>query len=266
MTTEAGGEVLAVRYGTVLTSRSGTFQRYEQYGEPDAPLRMDYFFWLVRAHGATVLVDTGFAAEVGRRRGRTCLTDPVRALAGLDVAPGDVDHIVVSHLHYDHIGNLASFPAATLSVARTELDFWTGDGPAGTGCADLAEPDEIGWLAGETRRGRVTLVDGDAEVAPGITVRLAGGHTPGQLVTAVGTGAGRVVLASDAVHFYEEMRRGRPHRFVLDEPAMRAAYAWLRAQERDGALVIAGHDPEVTARFETVATLDGGGSAVRVAA
>jgi len=46
---------------------------------------------------------------------------------------------------------------------------------------------------------------------------------------------------------------------------MRAAYAWLRAQEEDGALVIAGHDPEVTSRFETVATLDGG-SAVRVAA
>jgi glyoxylase-like metal-dependent hydrolase (beta-lactamase superfamily II) len=265
MTAEAVGEVLAVRYGTVRTSRSGTFHQYEQYGEPDAPLPMDYFFWLIRGSGATVLVDTGFAAEVGRRRGRTCLVDPVRALAGLGVAPGDVDHIVVSHLHYDHIGNLAAFPAATLSAARSELDFWTGDGPAETGCADLAEPEEIDWLAGQARRGRIQLIDGTAEVAPGVEVRLVGGHTPGQLVTSVRTAAGRVVLASDAVHFYEEMRLDRPHRFVLDVPDMRAAYAWLRAQEEDGALVIAGHDPEVTARFETVATLDGG-SAVRVAA
>jgi glyoxylase-like metal-dependent hydrolase (beta-lactamase superfamily II) len=259
-------DVLAVRYGTVQTSRSGTFYQYEQYGEPDAPLRMDYFFWLIRGAGATVLVDTGFAAEVGRRRGRTCLTDPVQALAELDVKPGDVDHIVVSHLHYDHIGNLSAFPAATLSVARPELDFWTGAGPAETGCADLAEPEEIGWLAAETRRGRVTLVDGDAEIVPGVQVRLVGGHTPGQLVASVRAGAGRVMLTSDAVHFYEEMRLDRPHRFVLDEPDMRAAYAWLRAQEQGGALVIAGHDPEVTGRFETVATLDGGGSAVRVAA
>jgi glyoxylase-like metal-dependent hydrolase (beta-lactamase superfamily II) len=265
MTAEAGCEVLAVRYGTVQTSRSGTFYQYEQYGEPDAPLPMDYFFWLIRGPAATVLVDTGFAAEVGRRRGRTCLVDPVRALAGLDVAPGDVDHIVVSHLHYDHIGNLAAFPAATISAARPELDFWTGDGPAVTGCADLAEPAEIGWLAAQARRGRVQLIDGDAEVAPGVEVRLVGGHTPGQLVTSVRTAAGQVLLASDAVHFYEEMRLDRPHRFVLDVPAMRAAYAWLRAQELHGALVIAGHDPEVAARFETVAALDGG-SAVRVAA
>ncbi len=266
MAAEAGGEVLAVRYGTVRTSRSGTFYRYEQYGEPDAPLPMDYFFWLIRGSAGTVLVDTGFAAEVGRRRGRTCLTDPVRALAGLGVAPGDVDHIVISHLHYDHIGNLAAFPGATLSVARPELDFWSGQGPARAGCADLAEPREIGWLAAEARRGRVALIDGTAEIVPGVQVRLVGGHTPGQLVTSVRTAAGQVVLASDAVHFYEEMRLDRPHRFVLDVPAMRAAYAWLRAQEDDGALVIAGHDPEVTARFETVATLDGGGSAMRVAA
>ncbi len=264
MTAEAGAEVLAVRYGTVQTSRSGTFYQYEQYGEPDAPLAMDYFFWLIRGPGGIVLVDTGFAAEVGRRRGRTCLVDPVRALAGLDVTPGDVDHIVVSHLHYDHIGNLAAFPAATISAARPELDFWTGAGPAAAGCADLAEPAEIGWLADQARRGRVQLIDGDAEVAPGVEVRLVGGHTPGQLVTSVRTAAGPVLLASDAVHFYEEMRMDRPHRFVLDVGAMRAAYAWLRAQEQDGALVIAGHDPEVTARFETVATLDGG-SALRVA-
>jgi glyoxylase-like metal-dependent hydrolase (beta-lactamase superfamily II) len=84
-------------------------------------------------------------------------------------------------------------------------------------------------------------------------------------VTSVRTAAGRVLLASDAVHFYEELRLDRPHRFVLDVPAMRAAYAWLRAQEEDGALVIAGHDPEVAVRFEAVAALDGG-SAVRVAA
>lgn len=72
--------MLAIRYGTVQTNRSGTFYRYEQYSEADAPLQMDYFFWLIRGAGGTVLVDTRFAPEVGIRRGRTCLVDPVRAL------------------------------------------------------------------------------------------------------------------------------------------------------------------------------------------
>ena len=265
MTPDPAAEVLAIRYGTVQTTRSGTFHRYEQYSEPDAPLQMDYFFWLIRGAGATVLVDTGFAPEAGIRRGRTCLVNPVRALAEIGVKPGDVNHIIVSHLHYDHIGNLAAFPAATLLVARAELEFWSGSGPQDAGCDVLVEPDEITFLQGAVRQGRAKLIDGDAgAILPGIDLRLVGGHTPGQLVISLRAGASRVVLTSDAVHFYEEMRRDRPHLLVLDLPAMRAAYTWLRAQARDGALVIAGHDPEVAGRFETVATADRG-SVLRIA-
>jgi glyoxylase-like metal-dependent hydrolase (beta-lactamase superfamily II) len=265
MTAEGGREVLAVRYGTVMTTRSGTFDHYEQYGEADAPLRMDYFFWVIRSATSTVLVDTGFGAEVGRRRGRTCLIDPVDALAGLGISPGDVDHIVVSHFHYDHIGNLAAFPTAVLTVARTELSFWTDPHtPPGAACGALVEQAEIACLTAAVRQGRVQIVEaGDAEVVPGVRVRLVGGHTPGQLVTSVQGDRGRVVLASDAVHFDEEMRLDRPHRLVHDEPAMRAAYAWLRAQQDAGALVIAGHDPAVMDRFPVIAPL-GAGSAVRL--
>ena len=168
----------------------------------------------------------------------------MRALAEIGVRPGDVNHIIVSHLHYDHIGNLAAFPAATLIVARPELEFWSGSGPQDAGCDALAEPDEITFLQGAVRQGRAKLIDGDAGgILPGIDLRLVGGHTPGQLVISVRAGASRVVLTSEAVHFYEEMQRDRPHRLVLDLPAMRAAYAWLRAQARDGALVITGTIP-----------------------
>ena len=78
-----GYEVLAVRYGTRTATKAETYLNHHVYGEPDESFAMDYFFWLVRGHGRTVLVDCGFGAEAGRRRGRTTLVDPVEALSAL---------------------------------------------------------------------------------------------------------------------------------------------------------------------------------------
>src|SRR5207245_2463081 len=84
---DAPWEVLAIRYGTRMTTRAACYAGYEQLGEPDAPLGMDYFCWLLRSERRTILVDTGFDAEVGTRRGRTTLCPPVDALARLGVTP-----------------------------------------------------------------------------------------------------------------------------------------------------------------------------------
>lgn len=86
---------------------------------------MDYFFWLLRRGGETILIDSGFAPGVGKRRGRTPLHAPVEALKRLGVEPETVSAVVVTHLHYDHTGNLAAFPGAELIVPGKELEFWT---------------------------------------------------------------------------------------------------------------------------------------------
>ena len=62
--------------------------------------------------------------------------------------------------------------------------------------------------------------------------------------------AGQVVLASDAVHYYEELERDRPFSLVADLPAMYAAFDQIRELEQDpGTVVVAGHDPAVLDRF-----------------
>ena len=80
-------EVVAVRYATRATTKGECFYRYESYGEPDAPLGMDYFFYVLRDGRRTALVDTGFDPDVGERRGRTLLCRPLEALVRLGVAP-----------------------------------------------------------------------------------------------------------------------------------------------------------------------------------
>ena len=83
-------EVFAVRYGTRLTSRSEIFLHYEVYGEPDAQLEMDYYFWLIRSGDELVMVDTGFGGQSGTRRGRTMLIHPTNALSLFGVRADEV--------------------------------------------------------------------------------------------------------------------------------------------------------------------------------
>lgn len=109
----------------------------------------------------------------------------------------------------------------------------------------------------------MTLLDGPRTVAPGIEAVPVGGHTPGQLIVLVTTASGRTVLASDALHYYEELDLDRPFAFVADLPAMYRGFDLLRdLAGRPGHVLVPGHDPEVMRRFPV---LEGtGGHAVRV--
>jgi glyoxylase-like metal-dependent hydrolase (beta-lactamase superfamily II) len=252
-------EVLAVRYGTRIARKSETYLNYHVYGEPDVALPMDYFFWIVRDGTRTVLVDCGFGAEPGRRRGRTQLVDPCEALRGLGIATERVDQVVVTHAHYDHIGNLHRFPAAEVVIARREYEFWTGPYAGRLQFAHSCEADELAHLGHLKDQGRLRLVDGTVDLAPGFELTVVGGHTPGQLVAQVDAGERSVVLAADALHFYEELERDRPFFVVADLLDMYRGFDVLREMTQDtGRLLVAGHDADVGARFPDRLGLGGG--------
>lgn len=250
----SGYEVYALRYASRPTHAASEFFRHELYGEPDGPMRLDYFFWLVRDGRRTVLVDCGFDRARSAAKGRYQDTDPVELLARLDVRPADVDHVVVTHLHYDHCGNVSLFPNATVSLARSELDAWSGQLGQRNLMRWLVEPAEVQMIMELQREGRALLVDSASEVLPGITVSRVGGHTPGQSIVQVRTTAGPIVLASDAMHFYKEAELDRPYNLFTNLEDLYRAYDLLRAlQAQPGTTVVAGHDPLVTEQFAVVA-------------
>jgi glyoxylase-like metal-dependent hydrolase (beta-lactamase superfamily II) len=244
-------EVLAVRYGRRVTSRAESYLNFHLYGEPDAALDIDYFFWVIREPGGAVtLVDTGFAPEAGDRRRRAHWTTPAGALPGLGIAPDDVTTVVISHAHWDHIGNLGQYPGAAIVMAEAEYAFWTSPMAARAQFAAHCEPQEITVLARARADGRITLFSGQHALAPGVDLIEVGGHTPGQLIVTVAAGAGTTVLASDALHFYEEVERDRPFAVLADLPAMYRAYDTLAQLAcQPGTHLVAGHDPAVRARF-----------------
>ena len=252
-------QVLAVKYGHRVTTRAESYLNFHLYGEPDADLDIDYYFWVIR-DGGVVLVDTGFAPEAGDRRRRAHYATPAEALPELGIDPDDVAAIVITHAHWDHTGNVRQFPRAQLVMTEAEYAFWTSSLAARAQFAAHCEPEEIELLRRARAEGRLTLFTGQHTVAPGIELTEVGGHTPGQLIASVTTqDGGTVVLASDAMHFYEEVERDRPFAVLADLPGMYRAYdtlAQLATQPRTH--LVAGHDPLVRARFTRRAKETGG--------
>jgi glyoxylase-like metal-dependent hydrolase (beta-lactamase superfamily II) len=247
--------VTAARYGTLETTLSDAYYRHSAYGEPDGPARLDYYFWILRAadDGETILVDTGFDPEAGRRRGRTCLIEPAAAMAQLGIAPDTVSRVVLTHLHYDHTGNLDVLPDAELLVPAVELDFWLGPLGRRGQFAVSVEETELERVRAADAAGRVRRLEGGEELAEGVHAVHLGGHSPGQIALAIfGTGS-PVVLASDAVHFYEELERDRPFAVVADLAAMYEAYDTLRdLAGAPGSQLVPGHDAAVMERYPRV--------------
>jgi glyoxylase-like metal-dependent hydrolase (beta-lactamase superfamily II) len=243
-------QVTIVKYGTRWTVRSDVFLNYHLYEEPDGPIAMDYFFWIVRNADRTIVVDTGFSAAGGARRRRTTLIDPAAAFDALGVDRAAGPPVVVTHAHYDHIGNLDLFPASPLVIAAAEFNFWTGPYANRTLLHHSVEDAEIDHLRQAGREGRLRTFEDAVELAPGVRVIRVGGHTPGQSVVIVNTEAGAVLLASDAVHYYEELDRSMPFTQVASLVDMYAAFEWIRASEAPH--LVAGHDPGTLDRFTPV--------------
>lgn len=219
-------------------------------GDPhDGPMPLDYFVWLVRGRERELVVDTGFSAAVAARRSRNHLRCPTDGLRMLGVEAQTVKDVVITHLHYDHVGNFDLFPAATFHLQDDELNYATGrhmSHPVFSGAFDV---EDVVGMVRNVYRGRVRFHDGDGVLFPGISVHLIGGHTKGLQVVRVATRRGWLVLASDASHFYANMEQERPFPIVYSVADMVQGYARLRELAQSPAHIIPGHDPEVLRRY-----------------
>ena len=255
MTQAAEFEVFAIRYAHHERRRRDNFID----GDPhDRAMALDYYLWVARNGDAAYVIDTGFDAAMAKKRGRTLLRDPGDALRALGVDPGAVKDVIVTHLHYDHIGNYALFPNARFHLQDAEMAYATGR------CmchGRLRHPYEAEHVAGIVRalyQERVCFHDGDEEIVPGLSVHLIGGHTRGLQCVRVNTRRGAVVLASDASHHYEHFETGRPFPNVVRVDEMISGFDRLRALASSPQHVIPGHDPLVMQRYPAVsAELEG---------
>jgi glyoxylase-like metal-dependent hydrolase (beta-lactamase superfamily II) len=244
-------QLVLVRYGTREAQRSSVFLEYHLYEEPDGPIGMDYFFWVLRGREGDIVVDTGFSAAGGAKRKRDTLIEPMRALAEIGVSPSAVKLLVMTHLHYDHTGHVDAFPNARILVPRSDYEFWMSPHAKQPLFHHSVEDEELALVVRAHDEGRVELFERRAEVAPGVEIIEVGGHSPGQSMLLVPTSEGTVLLASDAVHYYEEYERRMPFVTLASIVDMLDSFDTIDELLDDGsaAHLVSGHDPETFARL-----------------
>ena len=239
-------ELYAIKYAHHARRASENFIG----GDPhDGPMPLDYFVWLIRGAGREIVVDTGFSAAVAAKRGRDHLRCPTAGLGLLGVDSRKINDVVITHLHYDHVGNFDLFPAATLHLQDLEMRYATGRHMGEAQHAGAYDVEDVVGMVRRAYAGRVRFHDGDAELCPGVSVHLIGGHTMGLQAVRVRTRRGWVVLASDASHFYANMEESRPFPIVWSVADMVDGYDRMRALAGAQGRIIPGHDPLVMARY-----------------
>jgi glyoxylase-like metal-dependent hydrolase (beta-lactamase superfamily II) len=177
-------------------------------------IEMDTNCLLIRTGRQNVLVETGYgtkATDVERDRFAFEAGDKLlENLAAAGLSPEEIDVVILTHLHFDHTGgatrrnaegNLAAtFPRARHFVQRAEWEDATGNVPELKGSYF---PTDFLPLADA---GLTQLVDGDADIVPGVSVRRTGGHTRGHQVVVVQSGDARGIYLGDVCPLKTHLR------------------------------------------------------------
>jgi len=235
-------ELYAIRYAMRDAKRSQHFMG----GDPhDGPMDMDYFIWVARHRAQVYVIDTGFSPEAAQKRRRAFLCHPAEALRQLDIDPGTVGDVILTHLHYDHAGNFDDFPAARFHIQEPEVHFATGRHIRHRYFSSGYEAEDIVNVVRLNFARRVMLYVGAVDVAPGIRLEPVPGHSPGQQAVCVHTARGWVVIASDAAHYFENVQRHRPYPAACNVVEMIDSFDRLLHLAGDIEHIIPGHDPLV---------------------
>ena len=105
-------------------------------GDPhDAPMPMDYFVWAVVGAERSFVVDAGFSEAVAKRRKRQWLRCPAESLSLIGLDPAAVQDVILTHLHYDHVGSFDKFPRAISTCRKRRCTM-----PAAASCASRSCP------------------------------------------------------------------------------------------------------------------------------
>ncbi len=239
-------EVYAIRYAHVARKASENFLG----GDPhEAGMPMDYFTWLARSATKTWVIDTGFNQQAADKRKREFLRSPAEGLKLLGVDAAQAEDVIITHMHYDHIGNFDLFPKAQFHLQDSEMAYATGRYMATPFFSHAFEVDEVVAMVRNVYKGRVSFYDGDVELAPNISLHHVGGHTKGLQVVRLWTRSGWLVLASDASHYAANMNERRPFPIVVDVAQMIDGWDKIRTLVDDPSRIIPGHDPEVMNLF-----------------
>lgn len=235
-----------------MTSARGGFLEGES-GDITYPVMV----YVIEHPDALVVVDTGLnpqlATDKKDLRGLASLFEVHLATDGADgvgavltragFEPGEVTHVVLTHLHFDHAGGLQDLPNATVLVQGNE---W-----AGLANERLVESGAVNPSDVDLGHRRVEL-DGDHDLFGDGSIRclLTNGHTAGHQSVRVEAFEATFVVCGDCCYLRRSLTHEHLPPFAWDRDRHLASIRRLAAEQREGATLLFGHDPDQEMRIQ----------------
>jgi glyoxylase-like metal-dependent hydrolase (beta-lactamase superfamily II) len=239
-------EVYAVRYAH--HDRRST-ENYIGGDSHDVLQPLDFFVWAIVGPGGPFIVDTGFDQTMADKRKRSILKPIGEGLKAIDIDPGNVANVIITHLHYDHAENYELFPRARYHLQDCEMAYATGRCMCHAALRVPFEADDVVAMVRKVFDGRVAFHEGSEEIAPGLRLHKIGGHSKGLQCVRVNTRRGPVVLASDTSHLYAHFEQGRVFPLTYNVGDVLEGYATLKKLAPTHNHIVPGHDPLVLERY-----------------
>ena len=223
----------------------------------DETMDVNYYLWAVKGKDTFIVVDAGCGTTWAREQKLGHYVNPVEVLARIGANGSNVAKVIISHLHFDHMGGMEmfpkAFPKAAFYVQKREFDF-TMKSPHSKR-ALFARRDEVAIKALADLEGtdRLTLVCGDQKIMPGIEVLLCPGHTIALQTVAVNTAKGTAIIASDLFHFHRAFMEDLTSIIITDEIAWLESYDKVRSKAASVDLVFGGHDIDLSTKYPRIA-------------
>ena len=244
-------EIYALKYAGPLIRPASIVTWFQ---DMDKMTEIHYYIFAIRGGGETIIVDCGVAPKLGQERNLNGYVNPAEVLKRIDIDAPRVKHVIVTHIHFDHISGVELFPRATMYVQEKEFLFWMKNPIAQrTPFKNLTDPVGNRYLAKLEGTKRLKLIRGDKKILPGVELLLAPGHTVGLQVVAVNTAKGTAVVGSDLAHLFGSYRTDIPSAIITDMIGWMKSFDKIRAKATSIDLIFPGHDPALLTNYPRVA-------------
>ena len=215
-----------------------------------------YMVYLLKGNnGRTILVDAGFT-ETPAMYNMQAFTyiRPDSILKKININPGDITDLIITHPHWDHMGGIDLFPKAMVWMQEKDYNYFVGAAWQKDGDNSGFNSKDVYKIIQKNIDKQLMLVKGDSiEIIPGIRVFIGSRHTYESQYVLVGTGSDKVIIASDNSWLYYNLTSLLSIPITFDQKAFIENLKRMKRMVKNIDLIIPGHDPLVFSKFPKVA-------------
>jgi glyoxylase-like metal-dependent hydrolase (beta-lactamase superfamily II) len=205
----------------------------------DEIVHLSWAFYLAEVEGHYTLIDTGFYdPEKMAQWGFTQSENPLELLDKLEVKPAEIETVIITHTHLDHIGLLDRFPNAKVIISRNAAEFYQT-------APELPQVNEILLDTNRTQ-----MFDESMQVDQFFTVKEIGGHLPGSSVVFFTEKENRYVLTGDECYVCQNANEQRPIGALAGDEESNLQF--LKEAKANGLIALPFHDLELSKQYSVV--------------